>query len=480
MQVEFIGVLAFILGIISLKRGPDFSIYMVFLSTILGASAAAILTFMGGATLQPALLLLMFVILRLLSNPYRLASGLSGLSFPKPGFWLLLTVLYAVAGSVLLPRLFAGATNVYAIARVNDSTKIALVPLAPTSGNITQNMYFTADLFAYIAFYACSRELGRRGLEVLCKAAIIYAFANAAFGVLDVATFLTGTTELLSFMRNASYSMLVEAEIAGFKRVVGSFTEASSYGATSVFILAFTGKLWLEGVFTRRAGIAAALSLLATIASTSTTAYAGLAVILPIEYLACLYQIVIRRQYTKTAGLFVLFGPIVFAFVIMAAALNESVWSSIQNIFQLAFTEKMTSDSGVERSAWNYQAMQNFFETNGLGVGVGSTRASSWPMAVLASLGAIAGGTYFFFVAYVFFRPLCEDLELKSCQKAVRTACFSQVVLLSIGSPFVDLGLFFFMCAGLSMAASDEASLSVRSKPAFYEGILPGLRRGVP
>lgn len=478
MQVEIIGVLAFILGIISLKRGPSFSVYMVFLSTILGASAAAILTFMGGATLQPALLLLMFVLLRLLSNPYRLAGGLSGLSFPSPGFWLLLTVLYSIAGSVLLPRLFAGATNVYAIARVNDGARIALVPLAPSSGNITQNLYFTADLFAYIAFYACSKELGRRGLEVLCKAAIVYAFANAAFGVLDVATYLTGTTELLSFMRNAGYTMLVEVELAGFKRVVGSFTEASSYGATSVFILAFTGKLWLEGVFTRRAGIAAGLSLAATIASTSTTAYAGLAVVLFIEYLSCLFQIVILRQYTKTAGLFVLFGPIVFIFVIMAAALNESVWSAIQNIFQLAFTEKMSSDSGIERSAWNYQAIQNFFETNGLGVGVGSTRASSWPMAVLASLGVIASATYFIFVASVIFRPLCEDLELKSCQKAARSGCISQLILLSIGSPFVDLGLFFFMCAGLSMAASDVERLSVRHRPTLYESGLSMLKRG--
>ncbi|MFG4657078.1 hypothetical protein ACF0BG_19345 [Acinetobacter baumannii] len=184
------------------------------------------------------------------------------------------------------------------------------------------------------------------------------------------------------------------------------------------------------------------------------------------------------RQYTKTAGIFVVFGPLVFIFVILAAEHNEYNWSTIQNIFQLAFTEKINSDSGVERSAWNYQAMQNFFETNGLGVGVGRTRASSWPMAVLARLGVIASTTYFVFVAIVFFRPLSQNPHQKSCQKAARTACVTQFILLSIGSPFVDLGLFFFMCSGLSMAVSDVENAAIRYRPSPYEGKLSALRHG--
>lgn len=457
MQIELIGVFAFIVGLISLGRSPAFSVYMVFLSTLLGASAAAILTALGGASLQPAHLMLAFVLLKIGTNPYRLADGLSSLSFPRPGFWLLITVLYSLVGAVLITRLFAGSTNVYAIARLGDGARIALVPLAPTTGNLTQSLYFASDLLAYVAFYACSRELGSRSLEVLCSAAVVCAFVNLAFGVIDLATYLTGTGELLSFLRNAGYAMLVEVEMAGFKRVVGSFSEASSYGSASLFLFAFTGKLWLEEASTRRAGLGAAAALTAVVASTSTTAYAGLAIVAAFEYLTCLYMLVIHRKSTRNAKLFLFLGPFVVVFIVMSGALNESVWNAVQNIYQQAFSEKLNSDSGVERSSWNYQGLQNLIETNGLGVGVGSTRTSSWPLAVLASLGIIGTVTYLAFVLMVFFARPAGDGRTRSFQKAIRTALITQVVLASIGSPFVDLGLLFFLCAGMTMAVSEDA-----------------------
>ncbi|WP_342105385.1 hypothetical protein [Methylobacterium sp. SI9] len=474
MQIELIGVVAFLIGLISLGRSPGFSVYMVFLSTLLGASAAAILTALGGASLQPAHLMLAFVLLKVGTNPYRLADGLSSLSFPRPGFWLLITVLYALAGAVLITRLFAGSTNVYSIARLGDGVRIALVPLVPTTGNVTQSLYFASDLLAYVAFYACSKELGSRSLAVLCSAAVVCAFANFAFGLIDVATYLTGTGELLSFLRNAGYTMLVEVEMAGFKRVVGSFSEASTYGSASLFLFTFTGKMWLEEVYTRRAGLAAAVSLIAVIASTSTTAYAGLAIVATIEYLTCLYSLVINRRSTRNATLFLFLGPFVVAFIVMAGALQESVWNAVQSIYQAAFSEKLTSDSGVERSSWNYQGLQNLFETNGLGVGVGSTRTSSWPLAVLASLGVIGTVTYFAFVLlFLLARPV-GDARTQSFQKSIRLACVTQVVLGSIGSPFVDLGLLFFMCAGVSMAVTEsERSASVARAQLLERGGVP-------
>ena len=58
----------------------------------------------------------------------------------------------------------------------------------------------------------------------------------------------------------------------------------------------------------------------------------------------------------------------------------------------LEFTiSKPNSESAIERGMWNAQSIQNFFDTFGLGVGLGSTRSSSWPISVLAQLGAIGG-----------------------------------------------------------------------------------------
>jgi hypothetical protein len=208
--------------------------------------------------------------------------------------------------------------------------------------------------------------------------------------------------------------------------------------------------LWVLGVYPRVAGIASALSLTCILFATSTTGYAGLAVYTLFEYTRILGSIFLGRR-SRRIVFVVVFGPIVVAIVVMALALNDTIWTDIVEIFRLAFFEKASSESGVERGSWNAQAITNVIDTYGFGVGIGSTRASSWVLAVLASLGIPGAICYFGFIVAVLFAPTAQDPFAAKVQSAAASACFALLIVASIGGAFVDLGLPFFMLAAFAL-----------------------------
>jgi hypothetical protein len=134
--------------------------------------------------------------------------------------------------------------------------------------------------------------------------------------------------------------------------------------------------------------------------------------------------------------------------------LHEPSWQAIERIFNATVLHKLSSDSGVERGRWNEQALVNFKDTQWLGAGVGSVRASSFPVAVLGNIGAIGACSYGAFVLAVLFRRRNRWSEPypAACQSAARWACFAQLAGASVAGSFIDLGLPFFVFAGLASA----------------------------
>ncbi len=117
MQIEVLGLVAFGFGLLGWVVGPGLSILVFFVSTLLGAAAAVTVTALGDANIQPAHLMLGFVTIAALANRDLSGAAARALSFPRAGFWLLLTGAYTAVSAVIFPRLFAGATYVFAIAR---------------------------------------------------------------------------------------------------------------------------------------------------------------------------------------------------------------------------------------------------------------------------------------------------------------------------------------------------------------------------
>lgn len=456
MVIEPIGLITIVLGLFALFGPAATGIYILVVSGLFGASAAVILTAMGGASIPPAHLLLGFVACGAVFRPALVAEIRSSLRFPQPGFWLAATVLYGSVSAYFFPRLFAGMTYVTTLARTDVGPGVVLLPLGPTSGNITQPIYLVGDLICFVAIRAFASTL--EGQRLVAKAFIACVIGNLGFAVLDLLTFWTDTSYTLDFIRNANYRMLNDTVVLGFKRIVGSFTEASAFGGTTLGFFAFALQLWLGRVYSRLSLILAILSFVALVFSISSTAYGGAAITLLLLYGISVAR-VLSGHVTRAVMAFVFAIPLLVALTGVTLALEENIWGTIDAVLDKMIVNKMTSSSGVERAQWNRQAMTNFMDTYGMGAGVGSTRASSFPIAVLSGVGVIGAFTYGAFILLALFAPRRQDGgdPARSIQDAARAMCLAFLTGAVLAGTLMDLGLGFYMAAGLAAASPSPA-----------------------
>jgi hypothetical protein len=476
MTVEPIGLLALVLGVLSIMLGPTFAVYVSMIFMLFGSSAALLLPAIGGSSIQPAHLQLGFLVICFVSRSDILRAAVRGVAFPRAGFWLLLTVVYGICSAYFMPRLFAGLTYVFA-ARAETNTGYILVPLGPTGGNVTQTIYFTADFICFLAFYAYAGT--KEGKIVIGSVALICAVLNLVFALADLVTYWSNTAELLGFIRNSNYRMLDDTEVAGFKRIVGSYSEAGVFATMTLGSFAFTGRLWLCGIYPRLTFTISILSILAVIFATSTTGYFGLFALLVIMYLGSLVRTLMGPVTIQTIS-FVAIFPILVAVLLISVALNDQLWLYIQDLMNTMIFNKFSTDSGVERSAWTRQALITFYDTFGLGAGIGSLRASSFVVAVLASMGVVGAITYGAFLFCLFFGGRNQrqeaDVFEDAFQQAAKSTCLALLLCASVAGAFVDLSLIFFSYAGLACAESVSSplpSIAVGRRPRGLQSFPP-------
>jgi hypothetical protein len=124
---------------------------------------------------------------------------------------------------------------------------------------------------------------------------------------------------------------------------------------------------------------------------------------------------------------------------------------------------KPGSFSGVERTYWNARGVEAFFATFGLGIGMGSSRASSWLIAVLSQLGVIGAGMLALLVAELLRavggpRPAQGENALLVLGASARAAGVAWLVAQAVSGSSADPGLVFFIC--LATVASCRARLA--------------------
>jgi hypothetical protein len=450
MTVELIGILTLVLGIIGLFRPTSFIVRVFLASTLLGSAAAFVLEAIGGTNISPAHLLLGFLAYRLLNNANISHAAATAVASGSAGFWLLLAVGYSLLSAYFLPVIFAGQTYTFAVRNLEGHSQ----PLALAMSNLTQSIYLVGDLVCFILLYGYAGSLARR--RILGEAALWCAALNLVFAALDLATYFTNTTELMSVIRNANYTLLNDTEVAGIKRIVGSFTEASSFGSTTLGYFAFTSRLWLLGIRPRLSLMLMLLSLLALVFSTSTTAYVGLAVFLLFSYLQVLID-ALHGPLSRPKAIFLGVLPAAVVSLIVVTALNDDAWASMKSLLDTLVFNKMSTDSGIERSSWNRQALQNFYDTFGFGVGNGSVRASSFPVGLLASLGipgAVLFGMFFIRVFFNRARNQNHDRLDDAYVAAAKSACVAWLITATTSGALIDLGLSYYAFAALASARS--------------------------
>lgn len=469
MEIEAIGAIAIAIGLVGWVVRSNFAIYAFIVSTLLSAAAALLLPALGYASIQPAHLLLGFLALAIVASRTSLLRAGDALVFPDAGFWLLLTVLYATLSAYFLPRIFAGATYIFAIARTEIGPGIIAQPLGPVSGNITQSIYFIGDLVCFLVFYNYG---GRpREMTAAVNAVLLCSAVNLVFAAIDLGSYWSGLGDVLGVIRNGSYRMLDEGTVSGFKRIVGSFPEASTFGYFTAGFFAFCTRLWIAGY--RRAITAplALLSFAALLAATSSTGYAATCGFLVLSFIGAVAQLLTRPVRKETMA-FAVVLPLVLATTLLAVRLSPSGWQTLSDMTDATVFNKLNTSSGIERQKWNSQALTNLVDTDGLGGGAGSVRASSFPIAVLGNIGVFGAVTYSLFLFFLLFgrSRRWRHPFAAAAQSAARWACVAQLIGASVAGSFIDLGLPFFIFAGLACAGPEPALVARPSlAPALVE-----------
>jgi hypothetical protein len=329
-----------------------------------------------------------------------------------------------------------------------------LFDLRPVSGNITQTAYLIGNFFLFVAarsFLLTSVRMKWFGQAVLGLAAL-----NIAAAVLNLAEFWLGLPSVLAYVRTANYVMFDAYEEAGLVRIQGTFGETSAFSAFTLPLFAFTTQCWINGFHARKSGTMALVSLALLLSSTSGTAYTGLAL-----YLLCLSIALARRwlagdlpRPTALAAI----AAVALATGCAVVAFAPGVIDRIANFFQLTVVNKLQSDSGLERSSWNRQAWQNFLDTSGIGVGLGSARASSFVLVLLSNLGVLGVLTFTGF-AYELMRA--KPSPAVQIGIASRHAALASFIAACVAGTVFDLGILFYLYAAAASATAYQPIAAV-------------------
>lgn len=454
MNLEFMGVITIVAGLVILAAPIHWSYCLMVLSTLFGAAAALSLPMLGGATVLAPSLFLPFFALRLF-----IAAGeghfLAALQPPRAGFWLLLLTAFGLLTAVFFPRIFQGVTETMTVERVAGGRNfISLTPLRFSSNNITQSVYSIGGVVAFAAAFAYFRRAGTP--RHLVDAIVLLAAANLAFAIADVVTYFTRTEYLMGFFRTANYALLTGAEKGGLKRISGTFPEASTFAGYALVLFSLTASLWLDRMRPWTTGVLAALSLAALLLSTSATALVGIMIVLPFLWLRSLATSLRDPAMARPTFLVVAVALVPLA-ILALVVLFPDITESLQEFIDEMLLSKASSQSGQERAMWNAMAYQTFLDTHGLGAGLGSARASSYVLVLLSNVG-VFGLLLFstFVIAILGVRPSSisrpEGDELLRVVRASKAGVLAMVATSAISGTVYDMGTMFYVLTG-SLAA---------------------------
>jgi hypothetical protein len=454
--------IALVAIVLMLVLGARRGAWVFFALLPFGAAAAFNLPALGGASIIAADLAAVAMFVILLLTPGAGASLIGSVRPWQPGFFLTLVIVVSAFSAIFAPRFFAGLTEVFSIARDESRSTIVRNPLEPSAGNITQLFRL---MLGYLTFIGLATAFRRTPTAAsLLTAMIVATTVHFVMGWIDVITFATGTDKVLEFIRTANYTIRVTDSMAGFKRMIGGFPEASSFGFFSLGLFGFWLQYWLIQPRSRAAPWMLAMATIAVLRSTSSSAYLALIVFL-IGFAILNFFRFLRPEAERRSIAVTVAGALLLWFAAVGATASYQMVEPVTAFFDDILFDKMESDSGVERMSWNTQALTNFADTWGLGAGLGSVRASNWLIACLGSIGALGTVLFVaFLTAFMLGTTGPAGTPENATIRAAKAGVFAMLSSAILTHSTPDLGLFIFALAGAATGLSRAAAMeSVRS-----------------
>lgn len=420
----------------SFSRGPAL-IYLLFFCSAFGT--LQMLPGSGTVNLLPQSACAVFLICKVMAQRGNITRGLEAALDPARLALFTAFLVYSVAASFLLPRIFSGLFEVVPVSAPRLGTDILRV----TSGNISQTSYMIISYATALCFTVIGQtEAMRRKyyVAVLCS-----AYALIASGFIDLITYNLHIESVLEPFRTASYSMLTDVELGDGKRVVGFMSEASSFGSACVgmlSVLIFMRSLFRPGIEKLAAIGAIVLLACMSILSTSSTAYVGLAVLgglFGLDMMVRLLDPSNPRRKQLNIELILAFSVLFGLFAIFV--INSSVFNPIYNAIDTIVLQKTSSSSFEERSLWTRVGWEAFLDSGGLGAGLGSIRVSNWAVSILGSTGAFGALLLFgFLLQQLVSVPRGATREVKVFTTVTKLGILPTLVMYQLSATMPDLG----------------------------------------
>ena len=291
--------------------------------------------------------------------------------------WMAAATAIALAGAVVLPRVFAGSA---VLSPRLDAD--AAAPLSFSTSNVAQAVYLLLNVG--LLWYAVQTAGGTAAVRRVVSAtrvagAIVVALAMYQFA----ASYLHLPFPDDVLYSNQAYVMQSGTQVMDLPRLCSTFTEPAGMAVYLVGYLAF---LTAEPPAASRRGAAVRIALIVlTVAvlalSTSSTAFVGLAgVAVWAGWRFLVWPTVAGRPRNPRAA-----GAVIAIAVLVIVAFVAS--QTLRDLVQAMVLDKDDSASYAERSGADAFSRGLVLSTWGLGVGLGSNRASSFGPSLLSTVG---------------------------------------------------------------------------------------------
>jgi hypothetical protein len=291
----------------------------------------------------------------------------------RPALNLVLAfIVYAGLSGVLLPIIYSG---------VRVSRLMEMVPLSLGMANVSQLCYLAAAAAVFfLAVTSTSKELDvvMDWYVTGCIVAGVLAVYQLANAVLHVPY----PSEV--FYSNPAHTIFSAYKIGGLWRLNSTFTEASDMAGSLIGGLGVL--VWEMMVrpprFWRVAS--AGLLLVVIVMSLSTTGYLCLALMFVVAGAVSLQRLFTKGEMGHRPALVAL----VFLLVsVTGLTVSTTARTSVMGVMSMVVLDKQQTDSYRSRTESHGDALQTLVDTNYMGAGWGSTRASGAGYTLLASVG---------------------------------------------------------------------------------------------
>lgn len=437
--------LALLMALGILYLGPVRGLWILFCSMPLGGAAAVILPGIGAVSMTDLCVVAMWcaAFLRGVGPGSIVQAVMPG----KPGFPLLLLLVVTSVSAIYLPRVFQGQTEIFTTGQGRDQARVVLAQLRPVGANISQLAKMILAASAFVLFTIILRRTA--GAQHALRAMVISTLFHIVLSAVDLVSGAMGLS-VLEPLRTAPYMMLDNQRMMGIRRLVGGFPEPSSYGLYTIGLFGFWLRLWFGPGRFRFSGLILIVVILLCLRSTSSSTIATLAGY-TVLFLAWQMRTVAKQNRSGFVYAF-LSGAIP-----LVVGISVVLWAFVpaaSEFLNSTLIEKMNTHSGQERTSWNVQALRNFYDSYGLGVGIGSVRASSWLLTVLGSIGLLGALMYFWFIiGAMTLRGPGNGSRSRTDEVAAALQSGALAILLQsmLSKPFPNLGTQFFAMLGVAV-----------------------------